>query len=211
MFVYEELIENIKITYWNQQSFFSNTDQKSHFPLYRWGLCPHTTPQHSFPLLRKWLKSLSTTDVICRPYNATKPSSQVSRPNRIWFMPTLCRSATLPAETTISKWRVIATIRQLLQLPTGGTSAFGGLSKSALVFYTRSFLLQSSLLLVGTVLPHLFETLRYLRLCILLAAYPRCVYYNRIFMDQIHICRLCATGLWHGPPISHSLCMCHRG
>ena len=42
-------------------------------------------------------------------------------------MPTLCRSATLPAETTISKWRVTATIRQLLQLPTGGTSAFGGL------------------------------------------------------------------------------------
>ena len=42
-------------------------------------------------------------------------------------MPTLCRSATLPAETTISKWRVMATIRQLLQLPTGGTSAFGGL------------------------------------------------------------------------------------
>ena len=42
-------------------------------------------------------------------------------------MPTLCRSATLPAETTISKWRVTATIRQLLQLLTGGTSAFGGL------------------------------------------------------------------------------------
>ena len=42
-------------------------------------------------------------------------------------MPTLCRSATSPAETTISKWRVTATVRQLLQLPTGGTSAFGGL------------------------------------------------------------------------------------
>ena len=42
-------------------------------------------------------------------------------------MPTLCRSATLPQETTISKWRVAATIRQLLQLPTGGASAFGGL------------------------------------------------------------------------------------
>ena len=42
-------------------------------------------------------------------------------------MPTLCRSATLPAETTISKWRVTATIRQLLQLLTGGTLAFGGL------------------------------------------------------------------------------------
>ena len=40
-------------------------------------------------------------------------------------MPTLCRSATLPAKTTISKWRVTATIRQLLQLPIGGTSAFG--------------------------------------------------------------------------------------
>ena len=39
-------------------------------------------------------------------------------------MPTLCRSATLLAETTISKWRVTTTIRQLLQLPTGGTSAF---------------------------------------------------------------------------------------
>ena len=39
----------------------------------------------------------------------------------------LCRSATLPPETTISKWRVAATIRQLLQLLTGGTSAFGGL------------------------------------------------------------------------------------
>ena len=42
-------------------------------------------------------------------------------------MPTLCRSATLLAETTISKWRVTATIRQLLQLPTGRTSAFGSL------------------------------------------------------------------------------------
>ena len=42
-------------------------------------------------------------------------------------MPTLCSSASLPAETTISKWRVVATIRQLLQLPTGGTSVFGGL------------------------------------------------------------------------------------
>ena len=40
-------------------------------------------------------------------------------------MPTLCRSATLPAETTISKWRVTAIIRQFLQLPTGGTLAFG--------------------------------------------------------------------------------------
>ena len=37
-------------------------------------------------------------------------------------MPTLCRSATLPPETTISKWGVTATIRQLLQLPTQGTS-----------------------------------------------------------------------------------------
>ena len=46
-------------------------------------------------------------------------------------MPTLCRSATLPAETTISKWRVTETIRQLLQLPTGGTSAFGGLKATA--------------------------------------------------------------------------------
>ena len=39
----------------------------------------------------------------------------------------LCRFATLPAETTIPKWRVTATIGQLLQLPTGGTLAFGGL------------------------------------------------------------------------------------
>ena len=44
-------------------------------------------------------------------------------------LPTLCRSATLPPETTISKWRVTPTIRQLLQLPTRGTSAFGGLRK----------------------------------------------------------------------------------
>ena len=42
-------------------------------------------------------------------------------------MPTLCRTATLVAKTTISKWRVVATIRQLLQLPTRGKSAFGGL------------------------------------------------------------------------------------
>ena len=42
-------------------------------------------------------------------------------------MPTLCTSATLPPETTISKWRVAATTRKLLQLPTGGTSAFRGL------------------------------------------------------------------------------------
>ena len=39
--------------------------------------------------------------------------------------PTLCRSTTLTAETAISKWRVTTTIRQLLQLPTGGTPAFG--------------------------------------------------------------------------------------
>ena len=31
-----------------------------------------------------------------------------------------------PPETSISKWTGTATIRQLLQLPTGGTSAFGG-------------------------------------------------------------------------------------
>ena len=46
-------------------------------------------------------------------------------------MPTLCRSANLPAETTISKWRVMVTIRQLLQLPTEGTSAFGGFRATA--------------------------------------------------------------------------------
>ena len=42
-------------------------------------------------------------------------------------MPTLCRSATLSKETTNSKWRVTTTIRPLLQLPTRGTSTFGGL------------------------------------------------------------------------------------
>ena len=46
---------------------------------------------------------------------------------KLGSMPTLCRSATLLAETTISKWKVAATIRQLLQLPTRGTSAFWGL------------------------------------------------------------------------------------
>ena len=46
-------------------------------------------------------------------------------------MPTLCRSATLPAETTISKWRVTVTIRQRLHLPTGGPSAFGGIRATA--------------------------------------------------------------------------------
>ena len=46
-------------------------------------------------------------------------------------MPTLCRSTTLLAEATITKWRVMATIRQLLQLPTGGTSAFGNLRRVA--------------------------------------------------------------------------------
>ena len=42
-------------------------------------------------------------------------------------MPTPCRSTTLRAETTISKRRVTAPIRHLLQLPTRGTSAFGAL------------------------------------------------------------------------------------
>ena len=37
-------------------------------------------------------------------------------------MPTLCRSATLPPETTISKWRVTATIGQFLQLMPGRLS-----------------------------------------------------------------------------------------
>ena len=46
-------------------------------------------------------------------------------------MPTLCGSATLPAETTISKWGVTATLRQLLQLPSRETSAFGGLREIA--------------------------------------------------------------------------------
>ena len=36
-----------------------------------------------------------------------------------------------PPQTTISKWRVTATLRQLLRLPTGGTSAFGGLRATA--------------------------------------------------------------------------------
>ena len=47
-------------------------------------------------------------------------------------MPTLCRSATLPAKTTISKWRVAATIRQLLQLLTGGTISFRGLKSNSI-------------------------------------------------------------------------------
>ena len=45
-------------------------------------------------------------------------------PPKLESMPILCRSVTLPAKTTISKWRVTATIRQLLQLPTGGASAY---------------------------------------------------------------------------------------
>ena len=44
-------------------------------------------------------------------------------------MPTPCRPATSPAEATISEWIVTAIIKQLLHLPTGGTSAFGGFKK----------------------------------------------------------------------------------
>ena len=57
------------------------------------------------------------THTLCVMENSSKLES----------MPTLRRSTTLPAETTISKWRVTATIRLLLQLPSGGTSAFGDL------------------------------------------------------------------------------------
>ena len=55
-------------------------------------------------------------------------------------MPTVCRSATLPAETTISKWRVMATIKHLLQLLTGRTSAFGSLRAIASLQPPSNFL-----------------------------------------------------------------------
>ena len=61
--------------------------------------------------------------------SSTKPNCSKDMENspKLESMPTLCRSAILPAKTTISKWRVTATIRQRLQLPTEGTSAFGDL------------------------------------------------------------------------------------
>ena len=64
---------------------------------------------------------------ICSNNNNTSNSYDMENSLKLESMPTLCRSVTLPAETTISKWRVTATIRQLLQLSIGETSAFRGL------------------------------------------------------------------------------------
>ena len=59
----------------------------------------------------------------------TNNKRDMENSHKLEKMPTLCGCAILPAETTILKWRVTATTRQLLQLPTGGTSVKAGPSR----------------------------------------------------------------------------------
>ena len=103
------------ITLYDQQRNYSTSKKLSWAPV---GILVETMTYLGVPGQDEYVKPTIVHNLICSIQNLFPQMCPIcldmENSPKLESMPTLCRSATLLAETTISKWRVTATIRQLL-------------------------------------------------------------------------------------------------